>query len=57
MYPAPYAGSEWHWASLAHGPHVSACEIPQSCPLGQSVDGPWQSPAMQAPATQTVVTP
>ena len=46
-----------HWASLAQAPQVSVCEMPQSCPVGQSDEEPWQSPETQPPATQTVVTP
>ena len=36
---------------------MSACEMPQSWPVGQSADWPWQSPDTQLPLTQTVVTP
>ncbi len=46
-----------HWPSLEQAPQVSACEMPQSWPVGQSDDGPWQSPDTQPPLTQTVVTP
>src|SRR5665213_1481689 len=57
MLPAPYWGSPVHWASVVQAPQVSGVAMPQSWPVGQSDEGPWQSPEMQPPDTQTVVTP
>src|SRR5580692_11048540 len=57
MLPTPYCGSAVHWASVVQAPQVSGVAMPHSCPVGQSEEGPWQSPEMQPPATQTVVTP
>ncbi len=46
-----------HCESFMQAPQVSACETPQSWPVGHSADDEWQSPALHAPDTQTVVTP